>query len=55
MTAVLVFFKMHKEKPLTCNSTACDGEEGIRTLVELPPNGFQDHLVMTASIPLRAV
>ena len=29
------------------------GEEGIRTLVGLPPNGFQDRLVMTASIPLR--
>ena len=29
------------------------GEEGIRTLVVLPPNGFQDRLVMTASIPLR--
>ncbi len=29
------------------------GEEGIRTLVGLLPNGFQDRLVMTASIPLR--
>ena len=29
------------------------GEEGIRTLVGLPPNGFQDRLVMTASIPLH--
>ncbi len=29
------------------------GEEGIRTLVGLPPNGFQDRLVMTTSIPLR--
>ena len=28
------------------------GEEGIRTLVGLRPNGFQDRLVMTASIPL---
>lgn len=31
------------------------GEEGIRTLVGLPPNGFQDRLVMTTSIPLRIV
>ena len=31
------------------------GEEGIRTLVGLLPNGFQDRLVMTASIPLRIV
>ncbi len=29
------------------------GEEGIRTLVGFPPNGFQDRLVMTTSIPLR--
>ena len=29
------------------------GEEGIRTLVGLLPNGFQDRLVMTASISLR--
>ncbi len=29
------------------------GEEGIRTLVGLLPNGFQDRLVMTTSIPLR--
>ena len=29
------------------------GEEGIRTLVGLPPNGFQDRLVMTTSILLR--
>ena len=30
------------------------GEDGIRTHVALLPNGFQDRLVMTASIPLRA-
>ena len=30
------------------------GEDGIRTHVGLPPNGFQDRLVMTTSIPLRA-
>ena len=29
------------------------GEEGIRTLVGLLPNGFQDRLVMTTSIPLH--
>ena len=29
------------------------GEEGIRTLVGFPPNGFQDRLVMTTSILLR--
>ncbi len=34
-------------------STLVGGEEGIRTLVGLLPNGFQDRLVMTASIPLR--
>ena len=31
------------------------GEDGIRTHVALPPNGFQDRLVMTASISLRVV
>ena len=31
------------------------GEDGIRTHVGLPPNGFQDRLVMTTSIPLRAI
>ncbi len=34
---------------------AAGGEEGIRTLVGLPPNGFQDRLVMTTSIPLHRV
>ena len=29
------------------------GGKGIRTLVGLPPNGFQDRLVMTTSISLR--
>ena len=39
---------------LLCSDIAAyGGEEGIRTLVGLPPNGFQDRLVMTASIPLR--
>ncbi len=31
----------------------CSGECGIRTHVRLPSNGFQDRLVMTASITLR--
>ena len=31
------------------------GEDGIRTHVRLPSNGFQDRLVVTASIPLRIV
>ena len=34
-------------------STKVSGEDGIRTHVALPPNGFQDRLVMTASISLR--
>lgn len=29
------------------------GEDGIRTHVELPPNGFQDRPAMTASVPLQ--
>ena len=31
------------------------GEEGIRALVGLHPNGFQERLVMTDSIPLHAI
>ena len=31
----------------------CGGGDGIRTHVRLLSNGFQDRLVMTASIPLR--
>ena len=45
-----------KEKSLgvqTNTKAFCGGEEGIRTLVGLRPNGFQDRLVMTASIPLQ--
>lgn len=34
---------------------ASGGEDGIRTHVRLPSNGFQDRLVVTASIPLRIV
>ena len=45
----------HSNLPLGCVQFSCGGEEGIRTLVGLPPNGFQDRLVMTASIPLRIV
>ena len=33
----------------------CYGGCGIRTHAPLPANGFQDRLVMTASITLRAV
>ena len=34
--------------------TVCYGAEGgIRTHVGVNPNGFQDRLVMTTSIPLR--
>jgi hypothetical protein len=29
------------------------GEGGIRTHVDLRPNGFQDRPVMTTSVPLR--
>ena len=29
------------------------GEEGIRTLVSLRSNGFQDRPVMTTSVPLQ--
>ena len=31
------------------------GAAGIRTLVPVKANGFQDHLVMTASIQLRVI
>ncbi len=47
-----------KHKKIIPTETSRDlhgGEEGIRTLVGLPPNGFQDRLVMTTSIPLRIV
>ena len=36
------------------NCTLVSGEDGIRTHVPLRTNGFQDRLVMTTSIPLRA-
>ena len=35
-------------------TTVISGEGGIRTHVPLRTNGFQDRLVMTTSIPLRA-
>ncbi len=36
-----------------CYKCCYGGEGGIRTHVELPPNGFQDRPVMTASVPLQ--
>ena len=45
---------IYQRKKRTPAGVLCvGGEEGIRTLVGLPPNGFQDRLVMTASIPLH--
>ena len=43
----------NKTRIKNAGSLIFGGEEGIRTLVELPPNGFQARLVMTASIPLQ--
>ena len=44
---------INKKKKQTAK-TACRGAEGgIRTHVGVNPNGFQDRLVMTTSIPLR--
>ena len=40
-------------EPLGFELGARGGGEGIRTPVALPPNGFQDRLVMTASIRLQ--
>ena len=40
--------------PLGFKLGACGRGGGIRTPVALPPNGFQDRLVMTASIRLHA-
>ena len=40
-------------QPLGFKLGACGGGWGIRTPVGLRPNGFQDRLVMTASISLR--
>ena len=44
-----------KNAPPRCGFAffCCGGGEGIRTPVGLHPNGFQDRLVMTASIRLR--
>ena len=43
-----------KEKEQVCNLFFFFGAEGgIRTHVGVNPNGFQDRLVMTTSIPLR--
>ena len=37
----------------TTQRSVFSGEDGIRTHVPVRTNGFQDRLVMTASIPLR--
>ena len=39
----------------TTQRSVYSGEDGIRTHVPVRTNGFQDRLVMTASIPLRIV
>lgn len=54
------FEKMLCKKPVSNKETGLSfimdgGEDGIRTHVELPPNGFQDRPVMTASVPLHVV
>ena len=41
----------HEKSRAFCS--AFGGEDGIRTHVRLPSNGFQDRLVMTTSIPLQ--
>ena len=46
--------KCQREKKDTRRCPCVGGGEGIRTLVGLPPNGFQDRLVVTASIRLHA-
>ena len=40
------------KKPAEIVSAGLTGEGGIRTHVAVKPNGFQDRLVMTSSIPL---
>ena len=52
---IRVFFKgsscpTKKKRPFGCS---CGAGRGIRTPVGFPPNGFQDRLVMTASIRLH--
>ena len=50
----LEYFRIGDDE--NCYSLLRDGGgKGIRTLVGLLPNGFQDRLVMTASISLRMV
>ena len=43
----------HEKRARSVPSYFHGGGGGIRTPVALPPNGFQDRLVMTASIRLR--
>ena len=46
--------KNKSPKPIVLTvSDFCGGGKGIRTLVGLLPNGFQDRLVMTTSISLH--
>ena len=52
-TAYYIAIQQKKIIPTETSRDLHGGEEGIRTLVGLPPNGFQDRLVMTTSIPLR--
>ena len=54
-TAYYIAIQQKKIIPTETSRDLHGGEEGIRTLVGLPPNGFQDRLVMTTSIPLRIV
>ena len=42
-----------KKKKQTAKAACRGAEGGIRTHVGVNPNGFQDRLVMTTSIPLR--
>ena len=44
---------INKKKKQTAKTACCGAEGGIRTHVGVNPNGFQDRLVMTTSIPLR--
>ncbi len=49
----MMFSSMKYKRTLARPFVFHGGEKGIRTLVGLPPNGFQDRLVMTTSISLR--
>ena len=49
----LGYFRMLNLKNITPTIKKIGAEGGIRTHVTVKSNGFQDRLVMTASIPLR--